>query len=88
MKCISFWILFGGWRKMKATEVLNSKWETMPEISKAVGMKPVELWPIVKQFIVDGFGEMATLQHSGCSVPVIRLKPGLHPTWRKTRTKR
>jgi hypothetical protein len=73
---------------MKATEILNSKWETMPEISKAVGMKPIELWPIVRQFIVDGFGEIAALQHSGCSVPVIRLRPGLHPTWRKTRTKR
>jgi hypothetical protein len=73
---------------MKASDVLNSKWETMPEISKAVGMAPTELWPIVKQFVIDGSGEIATLQHSGCSVPVIRLRPGLHPTWRKTRTKK
>jgi hypothetical protein len=68
---------------MKASEVLNSKWETMPEISKAVGMAPAELWPIVKGFIEAGHAEIATWQHSGCSVPMIRLRPGIFPTWKK-----
>jgi len=73
-------------KEMKASDVLNSKWETMPEIAKAVGMHPAALWPVIEGFIQSGHAETATWQHSGCSVPMIRLKPGIFPTWKKKRS--
>lgn len=72
---------------MRAVDVLNTKWETIQEVAKEVGMHPKDVAPMVEQFVRDGHAEIGTWKVGDCSVPMVRLRPGIYPAWKKKRKK-
>lgn len=67
----------------RVRDILTSKWETLPEVSKATGLSPAELGPMVEQFVADGHAEIGTWRVRDCSVPMVRIKPGIVPGKRR-----